>query len=352
MNKPVVARQKPYRVKVEAGENYSWCSCGLSKSQPFCDRSHQGTDFKPIPYKAEASKTVLFCGCKHSAAPPFCDGSHNELADEYAEDERPLAELLDTTTEVPFDTNGRAVLDGGCYVQRPAGLQWVPIAGMQIAAIISPSDGAQHLGQHLFRLQSGASDVLRYPGADVVIYGMSGEGQITISDQAFALSSRAGVHVRGDEAFRLVCDPERSLQCLVTVCPGNTELELPAEMPDKFAQEFPDRLVQFDETQKVAMADRFYQVLVGQETGSAEVTQFIGQIPQSKAAPHRHLYEEAILILSAHGTMWTETKRASVAAGDFIFLPAEQEHSLQCEEGGGMELAGHFYPAGSPSINY
>lgn len=352
MDKPVVAQQKPYRVKVEAGEHYSWCSCGLSKSQPFCDRSHEGTDFRPVSYKAEASKTVLFCGCKHSAAPPFCDGSHNQLADEYAEDDRPLAELLDTTTEVTFDTNGRAVLDGGCYVQRPTGLQWKPMAGLEIATIISPNDGAHHLGQHLFRLHSGASDVLRYPGADVVIYGMSGEGKITISGQTFTLSSRAGVHVRGNEAFSLQCIPDQQMQCLVTVCPVNTRLELPADMPDNFAHEFPHRLVPFDEAQKIAMADRFYQVLVGQETGSVEVTQFIGQIPKSKAAPHRHLYEEAILILSAHGTMWTETKRASVTAGDFIFLPAEQEHSLQCDEDGGMELAGHFYPAGSPSINY
>ncbi len=50
--------------------------------------------------------------------------------------------------------------------------------------------------------------------------------------------------------------------------------------------------------------------------------------------------------------MWTETRRAAVTAGDLIFLPAEQEHSLQCTRDGGMELAGHFYPAGSPSINY
>ena len=100
------------------------------------------------------------------------------------------------------------------------------------------------------------------------------------------------------------------------------------------------------------MADRFYQVLIGEDTGSAEVSQFIGEVPKSKAAPHRHLYEEAIIILSACGMMWTETRRAPVETGDIIFLPAEQEHSLECTEDSGMVLAGHYYPSGEPNINY
>ncbi len=79
MDEPVVAQYKPYRVEVEAGERYLWCSCGLSKSQPFCDKSHAGTSFTPVAWTAEASGTVLFCGCKHSAAGVVCDGSHNNL---------------------------------------------------------------------------------------------------------------------------------------------------------------------------------------------------------------------------------------------------------------------------------
>lgn len=123
-------------------------------------------------------------------------------------------------------------------------------------------------------------------------------------------------------------------------------------MPGNFDSDVGARAVGYDESRRVAMADRFYLVLVGEESGCTEVTQFIGQIPQSRAAPHRHLYEEAIIILGSSGLMWTDTRRAAVASGDLIFLPAELEHSLECTGAGGMELAGHFYPAGSPSINY
>ncbi len=79
MSEPVVAQKSPFAVEVEAGKSYWWCACGKSKSQPFCDGSHAGTDFGPVEYKAEATGTVYFCGCKHSKNGVLCDGSHSNL---------------------------------------------------------------------------------------------------------------------------------------------------------------------------------------------------------------------------------------------------------------------------------
>lgn len=352
MDEPDVPQYKPYRTEVEAGETYSWCSCGLSRTQPFCDQSHVGSRFRPVAFIAPKSGTVLFCGCKHSASGALCDGSHNNLVDEYAEDERPLAQLLDATDEIAFDRRGRAELDGGCYVQQPAGLNWKPVAGMDLATVISTADSARFLAQYMARLTEGRSRVMCFAEADVVVFCTAGAGRINVAGREFQLAPRVGIQVRREEGFQLICDSGEGLQCLLTVCPGTVELAVLDVMPDNFDSHFSERSVAYDESKKVSMADRFYQVLVGEEMGSTEVTQFIGQIPRSKAAPHRHLYEEAIVILSARGMMWTETRRAPVTAGDLIFLPAELEHSLQCTEEGGMELAGHFYPAGSPSINY
>lgn len=76
---PNIAQKSPYAVEVEAGKSYYWCSCGLSKSQPFCDGSHQAGSFTPVEYKAEKSGTVYFCGCKRSQNPPLCDGTHAKL---------------------------------------------------------------------------------------------------------------------------------------------------------------------------------------------------------------------------------------------------------------------------------
>ena len=79
MSAPVVAKKGSYVVNVEAGESYWWCTCGKSKSQPFCDGRHDGTDFSPVQYVATESGSVHFCGCKNSVNQPKCDGTHRQL---------------------------------------------------------------------------------------------------------------------------------------------------------------------------------------------------------------------------------------------------------------------------------
>lgn len=74
-----IAGKAPIKVELEEGKNYAWCSCGLSKNEPFCDGSHNGTEFSPVRFKAEETKTAYLCNCKQSDSPQFCDGSHNKL---------------------------------------------------------------------------------------------------------------------------------------------------------------------------------------------------------------------------------------------------------------------------------
>jgi CDGSH iron-sulfur domain-containing protein 3 len=76
---PTVARKGPYPVQVEAGKSYYWCSCGLSKTQPFCNGSHAGTGISPIKFEAAETKAVYLCGCKSSKSGVFCDGTHTKL---------------------------------------------------------------------------------------------------------------------------------------------------------------------------------------------------------------------------------------------------------------------------------
>ena len=79
MANPDIAQKAPYPIEVTAGKKYWWCACGKSAKQPFCDGSHQGTEFTPVTFEAAANKTVYFCGCKASGKSPLCDGSHNAL---------------------------------------------------------------------------------------------------------------------------------------------------------------------------------------------------------------------------------------------------------------------------------
>ncbi|HRJ70516.1 MAG TPA: CDGSH iron-sulfur domain-containing protein [Beijerinckiaceae bacterium] len=79
MTAPVIAAKAPIAVKVEAGKDYWWCSCGKSSKQPFCDGSHKGSTFAPVKYTADKDGDVYFCACKNSKNGVKCDGTHKSL---------------------------------------------------------------------------------------------------------------------------------------------------------------------------------------------------------------------------------------------------------------------------------
>lgn len=78
MAEPKVADKRPVVMKLEPG-SYWWCACGLSKDQPFCDGSHQGTEFEPVELKIDSKHNVALCMCKRTSDKPRCDGSHAKL---------------------------------------------------------------------------------------------------------------------------------------------------------------------------------------------------------------------------------------------------------------------------------
>lgn len=79
MSEAKAAQKAPYAVNVEKGKTYYWCSCGLSKNQPFCSGAHKGTSFAPAAFTADETKQVFLCGCKQTKKPPFCDGTHTNI---------------------------------------------------------------------------------------------------------------------------------------------------------------------------------------------------------------------------------------------------------------------------------
>ncbi len=79
MAEPQVAQKAPYIYKPEKDEKVAWCACGMSQSQPFCDGSHRGSEFRPIVLDVQAGKPCAFCGCKQTGNAPMCDGTHSMI---------------------------------------------------------------------------------------------------------------------------------------------------------------------------------------------------------------------------------------------------------------------------------
>ncbi|QEM67029.1 hypothetical protein FO488_01880 [Geobacter sp. FeAm09] len=65
----------PIVLELEPG-NYLRCTCGKSKTMPFCDGAHAGSGATPLAFEITEKKTVSLCNCGKTANAPFCDGSH------------------------------------------------------------------------------------------------------------------------------------------------------------------------------------------------------------------------------------------------------------------------------------
>ncbi|HSZ10254.1 MAG TPA: CDGSH iron-sulfur domain-containing protein [Steroidobacteraceae bacterium] len=351
MSVPIIANRKGFYWEVKAGKRYLWCRCGRSQTQPFCDGSHAGTGFLPIAFKAERDEDVIFCGCKQTGTGPFCDGAHSNLPGGYLTDDPDSAanQLVATVHPGP----GSVVpLDGQCYVFSTARAALNRRGAMSYCQVVTPAFGALFQSQFYAKVECGSSPVIAADGRHTVLFLTAGGGQIEIGGRRFAVEPLTGIYIRPEEAYRIHNPAETPIQLFISQGPGAEDLVWLTEMPANFDPQHPQRTASIDPSQRHKMAERYYQMLVNREHGSTVVTQFIGNIPLSKAEPHRHLYEEALIFLNGQGVVWTERTKTDVCAGDVLFLPRKQLHSVQCTTPGGFDIVGVIYPGDNPSINY
>ena len=349
---PAIGGTLPCYRALRAGETLHWCSCGRSATQPLCDGSHRGSAFLPLRHVATAESEVLLCTCKRTLTPPFCDGAHNNIPGAKPLDD-PESVANRAIPLVAQGADGRAWLDGGCFVCRVEALPRERLGELAIAVLIDATTGAQHQSQFLLELAGGReSPVLGFGERETALLIAGGSGELTISGERFVLHADTGACIRPGEAFRLRAEAGSPLRAFASVGPLATGPEILPAMPGGFEAGWPRRCVPVDTAARQTMGDRFFQMLVDRDAGSQMLTQFIGEIPLSKAMPHRHLYEESLVVLRGSGCLWTETRKAEVRAGDVIFLPRRQLHSLQCTDPAGMFVAGVIYPGDNPAINY
>lgn len=231
-----------------------------------------------------------------------------------------------------------AILDGGCRVAALKEGDPSNDGPLRIWKHFGRASGAKAISLRILELPAGQRATLRNELSDEVLYVLSGSGP--------DLSPGTGIYLPPGASFEIAAD--ETLTIISSQCPDDG-VRLEGYEPSRAGALL---LVSMDDRPVQRTGDRWYREVINADTGSTQVTQFVGGIPPGRAPDHFHLYEEVIVILDGTGVMWAGSSNAPIEAGSCIFLPHGQMHCVENRGEMEMRLLGVFYPAGSPAVRY
>ena len=265
-------------------------------------------------------------------------------------------------------------LEGGCRVSEMR--EGVPLieGTVRIWNQTGRTTGAQAISLRTMEFAPGLSPGIRNGNCDEILYvfdlerrhpvrlsehsertpSIDPSARIQINDHAYDLGPDTGIYIRPGEAFSIDNPGPDSILLVSSRCPdpdAAPEFVTPSTTPSDSAAPRPP-LVRLADRKAQPTADRWYRVLVDDEVGSTNATQFVGSIPPGRAPDHFHHYEEVLFILKGEGRMWAGKTNTPIAAGSCIYLPKGQVHCVENTGKNELRLLGVFYPAGSPSVRY
>ncbi|PYS73675.1 MAG: hypothetical protein DMF69_04180 [Acidobacteria bacterium] len=181
---------------------------------------------------------------------------------------------------------------------------------------------------------------------------------ISVDGKSFEVNSQTGFYLRPGQTL-IVDNPGPAPVVLVSAqCPETSEEDSEFEggrrgrLRSQQEGSGGFQAVRLGDKAAIPTADRWYRVLVDDEVGSEQVTQFVGSIPPGRAPDHFHQYEEVLFILRGEGRMWAGETKTPIGPGSCIYLPRGQVHCVENTGNDELRLLGVFYPAGSPSVRY
>ena len=266
-------------------------------------------------------------------------------------------------------------LEGGCRVSDVREGEPLTEGTLRIWNRIGRATGAQAISLRILEFAPGRSPGIRNDNCDEIFYVLGwecrhpvrlddsvstacGSGPVTvfIDGWAYEVGPDTGIYLRPSQTLTIDNPEPDPLVLISSQCPEPESSPafvspLTASSPGSVRpQQSP--LVHLSDRPAVPTADRWYRVLVDDEVGSTQVTQFVGSIPPGRAPDHFHQYEEVLFILKGHGRMWAGETNTPIAPGSCIYLPKRQVHCVENTGVDELRLLGVFYPAGSPSVRY
>lgn len=263
------------------------------------------------------------------------------------------------------------ILEGGCRVTdlREGGA--VESGTLRFWRQIGRHTGAKAISLRVLEFAPGVSPGIRNEDCDEILYVLGSTDEratnpepetappprVFIEGRSYMVGSGTGIYLRPGQTLTVDNPGNEPLLMISSQCPeppaGSFKATLPVTSPSPSAPPT-DRppIVRLADRPALPTADRWYRVLVDNEVGSTQVTQFVGSIPPGRAPDHFHNYEEVLFILRGRGRLWAGQKHTSITEGSCVYLPMGQVHCVENTGADELRLLGVFYPAGSPSVRY
>jgi mannose-6-phosphate isomerase-like protein (cupin superfamily) len=265
------------------------------------------------------------------------------------------------------------ILEGGCRVSQMHDGEPLVESGLRIWKQIGRATGAQAISLRVLEFAPGLSPTIQNEDSDEILYVLGAasddaEDRIVVSatrpdamvnvridGQPFEVGADTGIYLRPRQTFAVDNRGSDSITIISSQCPDPDRAPVFVSSPESrtpLTSEPSPPIVRLADQRAQPTADRWYRVLVDDEIGSGQVTQFVGSIPPGRAPDHFHEYEEVLFILKGEGRMWAGETNTPVTPGSCIYLPKGQLHCVENTGRGELRLLGVFYPAGSPSVRY
>jgi mannose-6-phosphate isomerase-like protein (cupin superfamily) len=250
------------------------------------------------------------------------------------------------------------ILEGGCFVTEMREGACSTHGTLSIWNLIGRAVGAKAISLRTLEFQPGLSPEIRNAASDDVLYFLEGQdtkrATVTIDGRALVVEPQTGIYLRPGQRMTVDNPGPAEIVLVSSRCP---EPESEQEFSEQSASQVetegePSAVVRLADRETIPTGDRWYRVLVDDEVGSTQVTQFVGSIPPGRAPDHFHNYEEVLFILRGEGRMWAGDSSTRIGAGSCVYLPRRQVHCVENTGSDELRLLGVFYPAGSPSVRY
>lgn len=210
--------------------------------------------------------------------------------------------------------------------------------GASVRTSLDPTSGCPRLVQRELRLRAGSSATASSSStAGELWYVASGSGTFLHEGHAWSLTPGTALLVPPGN-HTVVADGADDLAVVVVVLPGDDELPVAGVTK-----------AHFDDSPEECTGDRTFRVLIGAHQGFSRATQFVGDIPPSRAPLHEHTYDEVVMVLDGHGVVHIDDGTWDLAPGTCIYLPPGTKHCLENDGDSTLRVLGVFCPGGTPA---